>query len=128
MFRRLVVAGLAVLAAGFVSAAQAEENLVVIATETVDLGKDGVSIDVSKAKGAFRGIRVRAKKNFIDLSRVQIIYDDGSIHNEDRQIDMKQGERSRAIDEKNSDRFIDTVNLSNKKGKGRNDPRRGRCC
>jgi Protein of unknown function (DUF2541) len=118
MFRRLVVAGLAVLAAGFVSAAQAEENLVVIATETVDLGKDGVSIDVSKAKGAFRGIRVRAKKNFVDLSRVQVIYDDGSIHNEDRQIDMKQGERSRAIDVKNSDRFIDTVNLSNKKGKG----------
>ena len=118
MFRRLVVAGLAVLAAGFVSAAQAEENLVVIATESVDLSKDGVSIDVSKAKGAFQGIRVRAKKNFIDLSRVQVIYEDGSIHNEDRQIDMKQGERSRAIDLKNSDRFIDTVNLSNQKGKG----------
>ncbi len=118
MFRRLVVAGLAVLAAGFVSAAQAEENLVVIATETVDLAKDGVSIDVSKAKGAFRGIRVRAKKNFVDLSRVQVIYEDGSIHNEDRQIDMKQGERSRAIDLKNDDRFIDTVNLSNKRGKG----------
>ena len=118
MFRRLVVAGLAVLAAGFVSAAQAEENLVVIATESVDLSKDGVTIDVSKAKGAFQGIRVRAKKNFIDLSRVQVIYEDGSIHNEDRQIDMKQGERSRAIDLKNSDRFIDTVNLSNQKGKG----------
>ena len=118
MFRRLVVAGLAVLAAGYVSVAQAEENLVVIATETVDLDKDGVSIDVSKAKGAFRGIRVRAKKNFIDLTRVQVIYDDGSIHNEDRQIDMKQGERSRAIDLKNSDRFIDTVSLSNKRGKG----------
>jgi hypothetical protein len=118
MFRRLVVAGLAVLAAGYVSAAQAEENLVVIATETVDLDKDGVSIDVSKAKGAFRGIRVRAKKNFIDLSRVQVIYDDGSIHNEDRQIDMKQGERSRAIDLKNDDRFIDSINLSNKRGKG----------
>jgi Protein of unknown function (DUF2541) len=118
MFRRLVVAGLAVLAAGFVSAAQAEENLVVIATETVDLGKDGVSIDVSKAKGAFRGIRIRAKKNFIDVSRVQVIYDDGAIHNEDRQIDMKQGERSRAIDLKSSDRFIDTVNISNKSGKG----------
>ena len=118
MFRRLVVAGLAVLAAGFVSAAQAEENLVVIATETVDLGKEGVSIDVSKAKGAFRGIRVRAKKNFIDLSRVQVIYEDGTIHNENRQIDMKQGERSRAINEGTSDRFIDTVNLSNKTGKG----------
>ncbi len=118
MFRRLVVAGLAVLAAGYVSAAQAEENLVVIATETVDLGKDGVSIDVSKAKGAFRGIRIRAKKNFIDVARVQVIYDDGAIHNEDRQIDMKQGERSRAIDVTSSDRFIDTVNITNKTGKG----------
>ncbi len=117
MFRRLVVAGLAVLAAGYVSVAQAAEDLVVIATETIDLSKEGVSIDVSKAKGAYRGIRVRAKKNFIDVTRVQVIYDDGTVHNEDRQIDMKQGERSRAINE-GADRFIDTINLSNKTGKG----------
>jgi hypothetical protein len=119
MFRRLVTAALAVLAAGTASVAIAAEKLVVIATETVDLSKNGVSIDVSKARGAYRGIRVRAKKNFIDLSRVQVVYDDGSIHNEDRQIDMKQGERSRAIDLRNSDRFINTVNLSNKDGKGK---------
>jgi hypothetical protein len=118
MFRRLVIAAFAVLAAGTASVAKDSENLVVIATESVDLSKDGVSIDVSKAKGAYRGIRVRAKKNFIDLSRVQVIYDDGSIHNEDRQIDMKQGERSRQIDARSSDRFINTVNLSNKSGKG----------
>ncbi len=118
MFRRLVIAGLAVLVAGTASVAKDTENLVVIATETVDLGKTGVAIDVSKAKGAYRGIRVRAKKNFIDLSRVQVVYDDGSIHNEDRQIDMKQGERSRAIDLRSSDRFINTINLSNQAGKG----------
>jgi hypothetical protein len=118
MFRRLVLAGLAIMAAGAVSVAEAQENLVVIGTETLDLSKDGASIDVSKAKGAFRGIRVRSKKNAIDLSRVQVVYGDGSVHNEDRAIDMRQGERSRPIDLKKTDRFINKVNLTNKPGKG----------
>lgn len=121
MLRRLVLAGLALLAAGAVSVAQAQ-NLVGIATETLDLSKDGsVSIDVSKAPGAFRGIRVKnatGKKSLIDVSRVQIVYSDGSVHNEDRQIDMNNGERSREIAPNTKDKFIDKVNVSWKKSTG----------
>ncbi len=118
MFRRLVLAGLAMLAAGAVSVAAAAENLVSIATEKLDLSKGGtVSIDVSKAKGAFEGIRVRSKKGLIDLSEVKIAYDNGTSHNEDRQIDMKEGERSRPIDQK-GDRFINTVTVTWKATKG----------
>ncbi len=77
MFRRLVLAGLALVAAGAVSVAQAQD-LVGIATETLDLSKDGsASIDVSKANGAFRAVRVKNQgKGVIDLSRVQIVYSD----------------------------------------------------
>jgi hypothetical protein len=47
-----------------------------------------------------------------------VTYDDGSVHNESRQIDMKQGERSRPIDQKSTDRFINSVVLTNKESKG----------
>jgi hypothetical protein len=119
MFRRLVLAGLALLAAGAVSVAQAQD-LVGIATETLDLSKDGsASIDVSKAPGAFRGIRVKNQgKSVIDVSRVQVVFSDGSVHNEDRQIDMKKGERSREIATSSTDRFIDKVNVTWKATKG----------
>ncbi len=122
MFRRLVVAGLALLAAGAVSVADAQD-LVGIATESLDLSKDGsASIDVSSAKGAYRGIRVKNKgKTTIDLSRVQIVYSDGSVHNEDRQIDMKKGERSREIATSTTDKFVDKVNVTWKGSKGTGD-------
>jgi hypothetical protein len=119
MFRRLVLAGLAIVAAGSITVAAAEEKLVVIGTETVDLSGSGVSIDVSKAAGAYRGIRVRSRSGAADFSRVQIIYSDGALHNEDRVIHLLNGERSRAINESGSDRFIDKINLTNKTGTGK---------
>jgi hypothetical protein len=120
MFGRLVMAGLALVAAGAVSVAQAQD-LVGIATETIDVSSSGsASIDVSKAPGAFRGIRVKNRgSNLIDLTRVQIVYSDGSVHNEDRQIDMKRGERSREIAASATDKFIDTVNITWRASSGR---------
>ncbi len=113
MFRRLFMAGLALVAAGAISVAHAQD-LVGIATETIDTSSDGsATIDVSKAAGAFRGIRVKNKgASAIDLQRVQIVYSDGSVHNEDRQIDMRKGERSREIAAGSSDKFIDKVNVT----------------
>ncbi len=120
MLRRLFVAGLALMAAGAISVAHAQD-LVGIGTETIDVSSDGnASIDVSKAPGAYRGIRVKNKgSTTIDLQRVQIIYSDGSVHNEDRQIDMKKGERSREIAGGSTDKFIDKVNLTWKATKGK---------
>jgi hypothetical protein len=113
MFRRLFLAGLALVAAGAISVAQAQD-LVGIGSETIDVSRDGnATIDVSKAAGAFRGIRVKNKGgSTIDLQRVQVIYSDGSVHNEDRQIDMRRGERSREIAAGSADKFIDKVNLT----------------
>jgi hypothetical protein len=108
-----MVAGLALMAAGLISVAQAQD-LVGIATETIDTSKDGTaSIDVKNASGAFRGIRVKNKgSTTIDLQRVQIVFSDGSVHNEDRQIDMRKGERSREIAAGTADKFIDKVNVT----------------
>lgn len=126
MFRRLVVALCAIMATGALLSAEAHrlrrsggENLVVIAEHDIDLSLDRYSIDVRNAKGAYKGIRVRAKRGFFDLSRVQVVYADGSVHNEDRQIDMYQGERSRQINPTSDSRFIDTVNITQQPGRGR---------
>lgn len=120
MFRKLMLAGLALMATGMISVAQAQD-LVGIATETIDTSKDGtVAIDVSKANGAFRGIRVKNKGNAtIDLQSVQIVFSDGSVHNEDRQIDMRKGERSREIAAGATDKFIDKVNVTWKASTGK---------
>ncbi|MDQ8699047.1 DUF2541 domain-containing protein [Hyphomicrobium sp. LHD-15] len=123
MFPRLrvvaVAAGLFVAVPGTLSLAAPSEKLVVIGTHTIDLSGSGVSIDVSAAPGAYRGIRIRAKSGAPQLDRIQIIYRDGKVYNEQRPIALSKGERTRAIPETSTDTFIDTVNIVNKIGSGK---------
>lgn len=126
MLRRLVMAFCAIVATGAFLSAEAHrrhrgggDNLVVISEQDIDLSLDRYSVDVSMAKGAYKGIRVKAKQGFFDLSRVQVVYSDGSVHNEDRQIDMYQGERSRPINPTADSRFLDQVNITQVPGRGR---------
>ena len=121
MFRKLVLAGVAMTAAGAVSGAQAQDgDLVKITQQTIDLGKSNkTSIDISNTKGAYQGIRVRAKSGDIDVTCVQIVYSNGTVHNEDRLIHMLESERSRPIDARSENRHIDLVNLVTKTGSGK---------
>lgn len=130
MFRRLVVALSVILATGVFASAEARrhyrhhdhdgDRLVVIAEQDVDLNLDKFSIDVSMAKGAYKGIRVKnAQGRLFDLHSVQVVYADGSVHNEDRQIDMWTGERSRPINPTFEPRFIDRINITQEPGPGR---------
>ena len=90
MLRRLVVALCAMLAMGAVLSVEAQrmrygggENLVVIAEHDIDLSADTYSIDVSKAKGAYRGIRLKNKSGrLFDVQRVQIVYSDVMMPNQ----------------------------------------------
>lgn len=127
MLRRLVVALCAILAMGTLLTAEAHkirhwsgENLVVIAEIDVDMTLDRYTVDVSKAKGAYRGIRIKNKSGHLfDVQNVQVVYADGSVHNEDRQIDMYRGERSRPINPTREPRFIDQVTITQEPGRGR---------
>ena len=68
MFRRLVVALCAIMAAGALLSAQAHklrsrgggENLVVIAEHDIDLAIDRYSIDISKAKGGYKAVHLES--------------------------------------------------------------------
>ena len=127
MFRRLVMALGVILATGVFVSAEARKNryydgeqLVVISEQDIDLGLDRYTIDVSKAKGGYKAIRVRnAHGRLFDLQRVQVVYADGSVHNEDRQIDMWQGERSRLINPTEDSYFIDQINITQTPSEGR---------
>lgn len=131
MLRRLLVVLCALAVAGALMSAEARkrrhhhhhgdwEQLVIISEQDVDLSVDNFKIDVSMAKGAYKGIRVRnARGQLFDLSRVQVTYSDGSTHDENRQIDMYQGERSRPINPTYESRFIDLISITQVPGYGR---------
>lgn len=115
MFRRLVMAGLALAVAGVFSAAHAQKgdgNLVLIGTFKIDPSKEKDTIDLTKSNGKYRGLRLRSEEGEVTLSRVQVLYGDGSVHNEDRKIVLLQGERTKPINPDNKDRFIDQLTLS----------------
>jgi Protein of unknown function (DUF2541) len=122
MFRRLVMAGLAMAAAGLFSAAQAQKsdgNLVKIGTYTIDASKDRDTIDLSKSAGKYRAIRIVARDGDITLNKVQVLYGNGAVHNEDRKIVLNEGERTREINPSSEDRFVDQLNLSIVPSKGK---------
>jgi len=113
MVRRLVLAALALIAVGVMSTAQAQkgDKWVLMGAREVDLAKGNDSIDVSKAKGSIKAIRLESKDGAILLSRVQVVYHNGTLHNEDRRINLLDDERTRPIDLRNNERFADAVNL-----------------
>jgi len=100
------------------SGVAAEERLVPIATRTIDLAGNGISIDTSKLPGAFRGIVLRGKAGTTRISRVQIIYENGAVLNEDRSITLAGGQESPTLGKSVMDGFIDTVNIANRPGSG----------
>jgi hypothetical protein len=119
MYRRLLLAALVIPAAGGLSAAEAQERLITIAAKEIDLAGAGREcLFVGDARGAFRGIRVMAKRGDVPLTRVQVHYNDGTVHNEDRLINLLAGERSRPIDPRASNRFVDHVTITAKPGRG----------
>lgn len=137
MLRRLVLAACAVLATGVLVTAEAHryhhhhhhhynggwggEQLVIISEQDVDLSLDRFTVDTTAAKGGYKGVRVRAARGHFDVSKVQVVYNDGSVHNEDRRINLYQGERSRPINPTADSYFVDqvTVEMVPTGGRGR---------
>ncbi len=96
------------------------DQLILIAETDVDLSLDRYTIDVRQAKGAYKGIRIKnAMGKLFDVRRVQIVYSDGSVWNEDRQIDRYWGERSRPINPTFDSKFIDQITIEQAPGYGR---------
>ena len=116
MFLRLIVAGLALVAAGVTSAANAQSyndgaNWVRIATQQVDRTKDTHTTDLRSVPGRFRAFRLVNKQANMQISNVEVRYADGSVHNERRDINLLEGERTRPIDPRVPGRFADQITI-----------------
>jgi hypothetical protein len=104
----LALAGWATVLAGPAAAQEARE--VLLGSREVDLSLEKDRVDVTRAKGRFNGLRLYARRNAIEISKVSVIYSNGQVHNEDRRINLLPGERTRLINP-GSERFIDHVDL-----------------
>ncbi|MEQ1614119.1 MAG: DUF2541 domain-containing protein [Hyphomicrobiaceae bacterium] len=109
------MAFLAMAAAGVVATAEAQQgndNWVLLSTKDVDLRAGSDTIDVSKARGDYRAVRIRNTGDDIVISKARIVYGDNTFHVEDRTINLLSGERSRAIDSRATGKFVDTVAIT----------------
>lgn len=113
---RLLIAGLAISAAGAVSVAHAQQNSadkwILVGKSAIDPAKATETIDVSRAKGAYKALRLINRRGELDIVNIEVHYANGASTNERRNINLKAGERTRPMDLKADDRFLDEVTLS----------------
>jgi hypothetical protein len=108
MIRRLFVAAAALLAVG-ATTAQAQENWVLLGSKNVLLSGSSDTIDLSQARGKYSALRVVAKRRGLELSNIEVVYNEGNAHNEKRTINLLDGERTRPINPSSEGKFVDAV-------------------
>ena len=116
MFRRLVLAALALATAGLLATAQAQqssgETWVRLAAKEIDLTRENTTIDVASAKGAFKALRIEARRGDVLINVVDVKYTGGKSHEERRRINLLEGDRTRPINAGADDRFVDVITLT----------------
>lgn len=93
-------------------------RLVLMAETEADLGGGSVAINTSRVQGSFGALRIYNRGANILIDNVKVYYADGSVHNEDRAIDLRRGERTREIDPGRPNKFVDKVVISYRKVAG----------
>lgn len=112
-FAKFLLAITVVIAAATGAQAQRAGELLYVWKEvTIDPSKSEVAVDVSDARGAVRGLRVRTPRGALLLSNVRVVYNDGETFDERRRINLLRGERTRVINATRDDRFVDELILS----------------
>lgn len=107
MFGRVVVAGLALAAAGVLSGASAQDQWTKMGSFDADLSRGSAVVDLERAKGSFKAFRVNVIEGEAKLINVQVRYLNGQAHNERRTINLLRNERTKAIDQRAEERFVD---------------------
>lgn len=108
-----VAVAMACLAAPTVAQQRSDEGTwVLLAGKDVALASGSDTVDVTKAKGAFKALRISNAGEAIDISRVRVVYADNSFHIEERRINLLKGERTRPIDPRAASKHVDTVAIT----------------
>jgi hypothetical protein len=93
-------------------------QLVLMAETEADLDGDTVTINTSRVRGSFGALRIYNRGSHILIDNVKVYYADGSVHNEDRTINLRRGERTRPIDPDRANKFVDKVVVTFKRVSG----------
>ncbi len=111
MFGRVVVAGLALAFTGALSGASAQDRWVKIGSVDADLARGQQAVDLKGAKGSYKAVRVNIVQGEAKVINVQVRYLNGQAHNERRTITLLKNERTRPIDQRNEERFLEGATM-----------------
>ena len=92
-------------------AEQQVEQLELIRQVQVPASGSNLVLDVRRMAGAVRGVRLGSRRGDIVITNVRLTYDDGTVFNEDREITLGAGQRTRAIDPSLRDRFLTSIEI-----------------
>ena len=111
MFGRVVVAGLALAMTGLLSGASAQDRWVKVGTVEADLSRGAQVVDLKGVKGSVKATRVNVVQGQARLINVQVRYTNGKHHDERRTINLLPNERTRPIDQRSEERFLEGATL-----------------
>src|SRR5262249_32625817 len=90
----------------------AAERWGVLATRAIDTRAGRASIDLHKARGAFKAVRLTVKSGALTLARVEIAYSDGTGRKGRRSLTLREGEKTPSLAQRADDAFIDGITLA----------------
>ena len=114
LLRSLIVllAGLTLLSGGHAWPQGAADRWVVLATRAIDTRAGRASIDLRKAKGAFKAVRLTVKRGALTLTRVEVTYSDGTVAKVRRSLTLREDEKTPPLAQRADDLFIDSISLA----------------
>src|SRR6185436_11084058 len=88
------------------------DRWVMLATRAIDAKAGRASIDLSRAKGAFRAVRVSLRTGALALTQIDLKYEGGVSHTARRALVLRHNQPPRVIDTHSDDRFLDSLVLA----------------
>jgi esterase/lipase superfamily enzyme len=104
--------GLALIESGHAWTQGSADRWVILATRAIDTRAGRAKIDLHKAKGAFRAIRLAVKSGALTLTRVEVAYSDGTVLKVRRSLTLREEQKTPPLAQRADDAFIDSITLS----------------
>ena len=92
--------------------AQGADRWVRLASRDLDARSGRASIDLSRAKGAFKAVRIRVQSGALGLTQLELRYHGGGVRTERRALVLRAAQGPRIIDSRGDDAFLDSLQLS----------------
>src|SRR5262245_36402829 len=108
----IALVGLALFESGHARTQGSADRWVILATRAIDTRAGRARIDLHKAKGAFRAVRLAVKSGALTLTRVEVTYSDGTVLKVRRSLTLREEQKTPTLAQRADDAFIDSIALS----------------